>query len=84
MIRRGEPCEDYVDVGVVEELGGDVGAAFFLGRRGQVGVTVPLPAGAVGVAGRWGGMLHPGGRHNADRLACKFSLGHVSAFKVVA
>lgn len=61
----------HIDFGVVEELGGDVGAAVFLGRFGHVSVAVPLPAGAVGVAGGWGGVLHPCGRYNSHRLACR-------------
>lgn len=64
----------HVDVGVVEELGGDVGAAFLLGRFWHVGVAVPLPAGAVGVAGGRGGVLHPRGRHDSHRLACEQKL----------
>lgn len=61
----------YIYVSVFEELGGDVGAAVPLGAIGHVSVTVPLPAGAVGVAGCWGGVLHPRGCYNADRLAYK-------------
>lgn len=60
----------HINVGVAEELGGDVGAALLLGRLGHVGIAVPLPAGAVGVAGGWGGVLHPCGRYNPHRLAC--------------
>lgn len=59
----------HIDVGVVEELGGDVGAAFLLGRFGHIGIAVPLPAGAVGVAGGWGSVLHPCGRYDSHRLA---------------
>lgn len=61
----------YIYVSVFEELRGDVGATVPLGGAGHVSVTVPLPAGAVGIAGCWGGMLHPCGCDNADRLAWK-------------
>lgn len=59
----------HIDVDVVEELGGDVGAAILLGRFGHVSIAVPLPAGAVGIAGGWGGVLHPCGCYNSHRLA---------------
>ena len=59
----------YVDVDVGDQLGGDVHAAVAPRAGGQVGVAVPLPAGAVGVAGGWGGVLHPGGGDDAHRLA---------------
>lgn len=59
----------HIDVGVVEELGGDVGAAVRLGLFGHVSIAVPLPAGAVGIAGSWGGVLHPCGCYNSHRLA---------------
>ena len=59
----------HVDVRVAEELRGDVGAVVGLGGGGQVGIAVPLPAGAVGVAGGGGGVLHPGGGDDAHRLA---------------
>lgn len=62
----GEP---YINVGVAEQLRGDVSAAVRLGASGQVSVTVPLPAGAVGIGGCRGGVLHPCGCHNADGLA---------------
>ena len=61
--------ESYIYVCVIEELRGDVSAAVPLGASGQVSVTVPLPAGTVGVGGCWGGMLHPCGCDNANRLA---------------
>lgn len=74
LLKRSEAIRgcsgSHIDVGVVEELGGDVGAAFLLGRFWHVSITVPLPAGAVGIAGGWGGVLHPCGRHNSYRLAC--------------
>ena len=66
---RGGVMAAHVDVRVAEELQGDVGAVVGLGGGGQVGVAVPLPAGAVGVAGGWGGVLHPGGGDDAHRLA---------------
>jgi len=59
----------HVYVRVVEELRGDVRAVVALGGGGQVGVAVPLPAGAVGVAGGGRGMLDPGGGDDAHRLA---------------
>lgn len=69
----GEP---YIYVSVFKELGGDVGAAVLLGGIRHVSITVPLPAGAVGIGGCWGGMLHPRGCYNADRLAYKIDLFH--------
>ncbi len=69
----GEP---YIYVSVIEELGGNVGAAVKLGGIRHVSVTVPRPAGAVGVAGCWGGMLHPCCCHNADSLSYKIGLFH--------
>lgn len=59
----------YIDVGVVEELGGDVCAAVPLGRFGHISIAVPLSAGAVGVGGGWGGVLHPRGCYNSHRLS---------------
>lgn len=61
----------YIDVSVVDELRRNVCAAFPSGRRWHVSVTVPLPAGTVGVGSGRGGMLHTGGGHNPNRLALK-------------
>ena len=75
-----EGCEggaSYIDVCVIEELSGDVGAAVPLGGRRHVSVAVPLPAGAVGIAGGWGGMLNTCGCDDANGLAYKTNWFHV-------
>ena len=59
----------HVNVRVAEELRGNVRTVVGPGGGGQVSVAVPLPAGAVGIAGGGGGMLHPGGGDDAHRLA---------------
>lgn len=60
----------HVDVYVSDELGADVGAAVQFGRVRHVSVTVPLPAGTVGVAGRRGSVLDSRGCDDTNRLAC--------------
>lgn len=68
-IWRGSNSESHIDVHVFDELSGDVAAIALFGAGGKVGVTVPTPAGAVRIAAGRGRVLHPRGRHDADRLS---------------
>lgn len=60
----------YVDVYVFDKLRCDIGAVVPLGCIRHVCIAVPLPAGTVGIGGCWGGVLHPCGRYNTNRLTC--------------
>lgn len=65
----------HVDICVVHQLVGNVLAAIPQCFLGHVGISVPAPAGRVGIGCPWGRVLHPRGCHDAHRLACSVSKG---------